>query len=129
MSLAECQNNPIDVNFHMQTFLEMFDKNQLTHSDPKRKGVGKCPRSCQLGQKQLLPLFSECEPSACPATNNRECDGSQCKCKSGFLEDPAITNPGPNDACVAGRKTLTTDEANPQVSKDLEKCQKSHISS
>ena len=45
------------------------------------------------------------------------------------MEDPAVTSPGPTTACVAGRKTLTTDEANPQVLKDLEKCQKSHISS
>ena len=27
MSLAGCQNNPIDVNFHLQKFLEFFDKN------------------------------------------------------------------------------------------------------
>ena len=27
MSLAECQINPIDVNFHLQKSLEIFDKN------------------------------------------------------------------------------------------------------
>ena len=27
MSLAGCQNNPIDVNFHLQKSLEIFDKN------------------------------------------------------------------------------------------------------
>ena len=27
MSLAGCQINPIDVNFQLQTFLEIFDKN------------------------------------------------------------------------------------------------------
>jgi hypothetical protein len=27
MSLAGCQINPIDVNFHLQKSLEMFDKN------------------------------------------------------------------------------------------------------
>ena len=27
MSLAGCQNNPIDVNFHLQFFLEIFDTN------------------------------------------------------------------------------------------------------
>ena len=26
MSLAECQTNPIDVNFHLQKSLEIFDK-------------------------------------------------------------------------------------------------------
>ena len=27
MSLAECQNNPIVPNFHLQIFFEIFDKN------------------------------------------------------------------------------------------------------
>ena len=27
MSWAECQNNPIDVNFHLQKSLEIFEKN------------------------------------------------------------------------------------------------------
>ena len=27
MSLAECQINPIDVKFHLQKSLEIFDKN------------------------------------------------------------------------------------------------------
>ena len=27
MSWAGCQNNPIDVNFHLQKSLEIFDKN------------------------------------------------------------------------------------------------------
>ena len=27
MSLAECQNNQIDVNFHLQKSFEIFDKN------------------------------------------------------------------------------------------------------
>ena len=35
----------IDVNFHVKKSLEIFDKK----SDPKRKGGGKCPASCQLG--------------------------------------------------------------------------------
>ena len=96
-------------------------KNQLTHSDPKRKGVGKCPPSCQLEQKQLLPLFSECVAAACTGMNRDGCDDAtnSCKCQSGFVEDPTITSPGPTDNCVAGRKTLTADEANPQVLKDL----------
>ena len=95
--------------FTSKFFWKCLIKNQqLTNSDPKRKGVGKCPPSCQLEQKQLLPLFSECNPSACTGTD-RECDSSLCKCKSGFVEDPTITSPGPTDACVAGRKTLTTE--------------------
>ena len=58
--------------------------------------------------------------------DNRECDGETCKCKSGFKDDPS--DPADTAACIAqGKKSLTIDEANPQVSKDLEKCQKSHI--
>ena len=45
--------------FTSKFFWKCLIKNQLTHSDPKRKGGGKCPPSCQLGQKQLLPSFSE----------------------------------------------------------------------
>ena len=30
MSLSECQINPIDVNFHLQKSLEIFDKNSAT---------------------------------------------------------------------------------------------------
>ena len=30
MSLAGCQINPIDVNFHLQKSLEIFDKNSAT---------------------------------------------------------------------------------------------------
>ena len=121
--------HPTDVNFHIQIlFLKCLKTNQLTHTDSRSKGGRKCPPSCQLGQKQLLLLFSECVPAACTGAN-RVCDGSLCKCGSGFVENPSVSSPGPTDDCVAGRKTLTTDEANPQVSKDLEKCQKSHISS
>ena len=106
MSLVECQNNPIDVNFHRQIFLEVFDKKSAADTfRSKRKGVGKCPPSCQLGQNQLLTLFSECDAAACTRAN-RECDGAtnSCKCKSGFVEDPAIASPGPTSACVAGKK-------------------------
>ena len=40
MSLAECQINPIDVNFHLQKRWEIFDKNS-THKiwSKKDKGV------------------------------------------------------------------------------------------
>ena len=39
MSLAECQNNPIDVNFHLQIFLEVFDKKSASDTFPKGKGL------------------------------------------------------------------------------------------
>ena len=40
MSLAECQINPIDVNFHSQKGLEIFDKNSAdTIWSKKDKGV------------------------------------------------------------------------------------------
>ena len=101
----------------------------MTHSDAKRIGGGKCPPSCQLGLKQFLSLFSACDTSTTCTGAERECDGDVCLCKSGFKEDPSIGDPGPTDDCIFGRKSLPTDKANPQVSKDLEKCQKSHISS
>ena len=116
--------------FTSKFFWKCLIKNQLTHSDPKRKGGGKCPPSCQLRQKQLLPLFSACDASTCTGAN-KVCDGTGtiCQCAAGHTDDPAVQTPGPTTACVPGRKTLKTDETNPQVSKDLEKCQKSHISS
>ena len=40
MSLAGCQINPIDVNFQLQTFLEIFDKNSADKIRFKKdKGV------------------------------------------------------------------------------------------
>ena len=40
MSLAGCQNNPIDVNFHLQKSLEIFDKNSADKTRSKKdKGV------------------------------------------------------------------------------------------
>jgi hypothetical protein len=48
MSLTGWQINPIDVNFHLQKSLEIFDK---ISADPKRTRDGKCPPSCQLGLK------------------------------------------------------------------------------
>ena len=40
MSLAGCQINPIDVNFHLQIFLEIFDKNSASkHLIQKGQGV------------------------------------------------------------------------------------------
>ena len=39
-SLAGCQINPIDVNFHLQNFLEFFDKNSADKIWSKKdKGV------------------------------------------------------------------------------------------
>ena len=39
MSLAECQNNLVDVNFHLQKSLEIFDKNSADKNLIK-KGQG-----------------------------------------------------------------------------------------
>ena len=40
MSLAECQINPIDVNFHLQKSWEIFDKNSVDKIWSKKdKGV------------------------------------------------------------------------------------------
>ena len=39
MSLAGCQINSIDVNFHLQKSLDKFDKIQLAISDSKEQGV------------------------------------------------------------------------------------------
>ena len=40
MSLAGCQINPIDVNFHLQKSLEIFDKNSADKIWSKKdKGV------------------------------------------------------------------------------------------
>ena len=112
--------------FTSNFFWKFLIKNQLTHPDPKRIGGGKCPPSCQLKLKQFLPLFSVCDDTCTGA--NRECDVEECKCSSGYKVDTA--NSADTDPCIAqGKKSLTTDEANPQVSKDLEKCQKSHTSS
>ena len=50
MSLAACQINPIDVNFHLKKSLEIFDKNSVDKIwSRKDLGGGKCPPSCQLG--------------------------------------------------------------------------------
>ena len=39
MSLAGCQINPIDVNFHRKKSLEIFDKNSAVTMIQKRQGV------------------------------------------------------------------------------------------
>ena len=50
MSLAWCQIYPIDVNFHLQKSLEIFNKNSTAKNlIQKGQGGGKCPASCQLG--------------------------------------------------------------------------------
>ena len=49
MSFAECQNNLIDVNFHLQNNLEIFDKNSAEKFWSKNNRGGKCSPSCQLG--------------------------------------------------------------------------------
>ena len=49
MSLAGCQINPTDINFHLQKSLKFLIKTQMTKSDLKKQGSGKCPPSSQLG--------------------------------------------------------------------------------
>ena len=49
MSLAGCQINQIDVNFHLQKVWNFLIKIQLTKYNPERTRGGKCPPSCQLG--------------------------------------------------------------------------------
>ena len=41
MSLAGCQINPIDVNFHLQNSLEIFDKNSADKIGSKKDKVWK----------------------------------------------------------------------------------------
>ena len=61
MSLSGCQINSIDVNFHLQNVWKFLVKLQLTKSDPKRAGDGKCPASCELGltSTRLNPNWHE----------------------------------------------------------------------
>ena len=94
-------------------YLVFVIKNQLTHPDPKRIGVGKCPTSSQLGLKHFFPLFLDsCDIATNCQGAERECDATNgCQCKSGFKEDPDNTGP-PND-CIAGRKSLTTKKGLP----------------
>ena len=49
MSLVGCQINPIDVNFHIQKSLEIFDKNSADKIWSKKDNEKKYPPSCQLG--------------------------------------------------------------------------------
>ena len=41
MSLAVCQINPIDVNFHLQKSLEIFDTNSADKIRPQKYKGGK----------------------------------------------------------------------------------------
>ena len=41
MSLAGCQINPIDLNFHLQKSLEIFDKNSADKIQSQNYKVGK----------------------------------------------------------------------------------------
>ena len=41
MSLAECQIIPIDLNFHLQNFLEIFDKDSADKIQSKNYKGGK----------------------------------------------------------------------------------------
>ena len=55
MSWAGCQNNPIDVNFHLQKSLEIFEKNLADKiGSNKVKGIKMSPPPCQIGLKEYL---------------------------------------------------------------------------
>ena len=43
MSLAGCQINPLDVNFHLQKSLEFFDKDSADKIWSKKEKVGQVP--------------------------------------------------------------------------------------
>ena len=66
------------------------------------------PSLMPIRVKAIPSFFIGCDAATCSGAE-RECVGDKCLCKSGFKEDTATTN-GPEDACVAGRKCLTTDE-------------------
>ena len=55
MSLAGCQINPIDVNFHLQKSLEIFDRNSAGKMSSKKDKEIKC----QLGLSIDLTKKSE----------------------------------------------------------------------
>ena len=90
-----------------------------------------------------------CNDSDAPCLNSGTCEAGKCKCATGFkgidcalfecTDTPSCNNVGTCDSstkkctcddgfsgldCKTGRKTLNTDKTNPQVLKDLEKCQK-----
>ena len=45
-------------------------------------------------------MFSVCDPETTCTGYKKECNGDVCKCKNGYMEDPAILNPGGQDDCV-----------------------------
>ena len=53
MSLAQCQNNPIDVNFHLKKVWKVLIKDKLTKSDSKMTRRLKYRPSCQLGLTRI----------------------------------------------------------------------------
>ena len=53
MSLAGCQINPIDVNFHLKKLLEIFDKKSVAKK-LMQKGQVVGTASCQLGLSGIL---------------------------------------------------------------------------
>ena len=64
MSLAECQNNPIDVNFHLQKVWKFLIKIQLKNSDAIRTGGWKVPSLMPIRVKLLnLKSWNEDEIS------------------------------------------------------------------
>ena len=53
MSLAGCQIVPIDLNFHLQNFLEFFDKNSSKNSADKSQSKN------YKGGKSALPYANQ----------------------------------------------------------------------
>ena len=54
MRVGGRQINPIDVKYHLQKSLEIFDKNSADKIlSKKEQGGEKCPPSCQLGLKEM----------------------------------------------------------------------------
>jgi len=54
MSLAGCQINPIDVNFHFQKSFETLDSNSADKIQSQNYKGGESAASCQLGLKIFL---------------------------------------------------------------------------
>ena len=64
-----------------------------------KEGRKNCIVSDRLFLFLNLSLFSVCTMYTCTGYK-KECNGDVCKCKNGYVEDPAILNPGGQDDCV-----------------------------
>ena len=59
MSLADCQNNPIDVNFHLQKSLEIFDKKSADKFWSKKERGWKVPSLMPIRVKLVYLQFGQ----------------------------------------------------------------------